>query len=396
VTGSPVGLIARREIVTRLQQRGYRISVAISLVIVVIACVLPAFFRGANKPSHYDVAVVAEVPGLPDALEAVAAAQHVEVTVHRGDAETARERVRSGSWDAAVLPGGQLVVQHRSDDVVPLVQAADQLARTVANLRTAGLSQQQVAAALHVMPLSVHATASTQNAQKQAIALIAVIVLFSQLITFCTWVAMGVVEEKSSRVVELILSSVRPVQLLAGKLTGIGILAAAQVLLLGVAAVMAATAAKTLTLPAAGVLTLVVAFVAFLLGYVFFGALAAGLGSTVSRQEEVSGILAPVSITLTVSYAASFAVAGSPGSGLARAVSIVPPFSTIAMPARIAHGGVSLLDVLLSVGLLLAAAVGIVLVAARVYRASILHSGTRVPLRTAWRDAGTRGVADIS
>jgi hypothetical protein len=144
-----------------------------------------------------------------------------------------------------------------------------------------------------------------------------VIVLFSQLVTFCTWVAMGVVEEKSSRVVELVLSAVRPLQLLTGKLVGIGVLAAGQVLVLGVAGVVAALTAQTLTLPAAGIVTLLVAFVGFLLGFAFFGGLAAGLASTVSRQEEVSGILAPVSITLMVTYLAGFAAASSPDSGLA-------------------------------------------------------------------------------
>ena len=386
-------LIARREIVTRLQQKSFRISFAVSLVVIVLACVLPAFFRGGNKPTSYDVAVAADTAGLPAALAAVAATQHVEVIVHRSDATTARDRVRSGTWDAAVLPDGQLVVRHSSDGVVPLVQAADQLARTVANLRSAGLTDRQVAAALRVAPLAVHATASSKNTQKQAIAIVAVIVLFSQLVTFCSWVAMGVVEEKSSRVVELILSAVRPVQLLAGKLVGIGILAAVQVLLLGVAGVVAATAAKTLTLPAAGIVTLAVAFVAFVLGFAFFGALSAALGSTVSRQEEVSGILAPVSITLTVVYLASFAVASSPDSTLARVVSIVPPFSTIAMPARMARGGVSVVDVVLAVVLLVAATVGIVFAAARVYRASVLHSGTRVPLLRAWRG---ESVADLA
>jgi ABC-2 type transport system permease protein len=393
VTTSPLALIARREITTRVQQKSYRIGVGISLLIVVIACVLPAFFRGDDKPSRYDVAVAVDTQALPAALDAVAKAQHVEVTVHRSAADVARERVKSGSWDAAVLPNGELVVRHSSDGVVALVQAADQLARTVTNLRSAGLTDAQVASALRVTPLQVQATASSKNSQRQTVAIFAVIVLFSQLITFCTWVAMGVVEEKASRVVELILSSVRPVQLLAGKLVGIGVLAAGQVLLLGVAAVVAATVAKTLTLAGAGIVTVVVAFIAFLLGFAFFGALAAALGSTVSRQEEVSGILAPVSITLTVCYGISFAAASSPDSGLARLASIIPPFSTIAMPARIARGGVSAVDVVLAVVLLAAAAAGIVVIAARVYRASILHSGTRVPLRTAWRG---EAVSDIS
>jgi ABC-2 type transport system permease protein len=167
---SPVGLIARREVVTRLQQKSFRISFLVTLLIVVIACVLPAFLRGDDTASHFDVAVAIDSPGLSGALSAVARAQHVEVTVHASAPQPARDRVRSGSWDAAVLPGGELVVRHSGDSVVKLVQAADQLSRTVTNLRSAGLTDRQVSQAMQVAPLRVATTASGQNSQKQAIA----------------------------------------------------------------------------------------------------------------------------------------------------------------------------------------------------------------------------------
>ena len=388
-----VALIAQREITSRLQQRGYRIGFGIALLIAVVGCVLPSFFTGTSKAATYDIAVAADPGGLSGALVAMGSAQGVHIKIHPAGAAEARAKVKAGDWDAAVLPGNQLVAQHTSDAVVAVVQDAYRLAATVKRLRADGLNDQQAAAALNVAPLPVTATASADSTQRQAIAIIAVVVLFSQLITFCTWVAMGVVEEKSSRVVELVLSSVRPMQLLTGKLVGIGALAAGQVLTLGAVALGAATAAKTLTLPASGLLTVLVSFVGFVLGFAFFGALAAALGSTVSRQEEVSGVLAPVTLTLTVCYAASFAAATNPDSSFARVLSIVPPISSIAMPGRIAHGGVPVLDVVLAVVLLLVAVAGIVAVAARVYRASVLHSGTRVPLRRAWRG---EAVADIS
>jgi ABC-2 type transport system permease protein len=362
-------------------------------VIAIIGCVLPSFFQGSDKASTYDIGVAVERPDLAAALAAVGDAQHVQIVEHHAPAAESQQKVRNGTWDAAVLPGNRLVAKHPGDTVVGIVQSAYELAATTARLRAAGLSGEQAATALAVTPLHVEATTSAQTTQKQTIAIIAVVVLFSQLVTFCTWVATGIVEEKSSRVVELVLSSVRALQLLTGKLVGIGLLAAAQVLAFGVAALVAATASGSLTVPASAVVTLAVAFVGFLLGYAFFAALAAALGSTVSRQEEVSGILAPVTIGLTVCYAASFATASSPDSAFARAVSIVPPFSAIGMPARIARGSVHVLDIVLAVALLVVATVAIVLVAARIYRASVLHTGTRVPLRQAWRG---EAVSDIS
>lgn len=390
---SAVRLIARREISTRLQQRGYRIGVGISLLVVVVACVVPALFRGHGKTSSYTVGVVGSQPGLVLALEQVATARHVHIAVRSDDATQARAQVRDGSWSAAVLPGGELVVPRASDGVVALVQDAHRLAGTLQQLEAAGLSPAQAGAALQVEPLRVSATKSGADTQKQALAIIAVVVLFSQLVTYCTWVAMGVVEEKSSRVVELVLSSVRPLQLLAGKLLGIGLLAAAQVLTIGVVGLVAASLAGTLSVPASALTTLLVSFVGFLLGYAFFAALAAGLGSTVSRQEEVSGVLAPVTVGLTVCYVVSFATATGNHSGLSRVVSVVPPFSAIAMPARIARGAVPVVDVGLAVLLLAAATAGVVLVAARVYRASVLLTGTRVSLKQAWRG---EAVAELS
>jgi ABC-2 type transport system permease protein len=383
---STVALIARREIVTRVQQRSYRIGLLVVLLLAVLGCTIPSLFRNGSSTQHYDVGVVADpVPGLSRSLAAVAQSQGVTITVHHASTDEARAEVRNGDWDVAVLPDRRVVADQTTGTAVKVVESAYQLASTIGRLHRAGLSNKAISGALIVTPLHVDGAKSGSDVQRQTIAIIAVVVLFSQLITFCTWVAMGVVEEKSSRVVELVLSAVRPLQLLAGKLIGIGTLAAAQVLLLGTVALIAASAARTLTIPASGIASVAVAFVGFLLGFAFFSALAAALASTVSRQEEVSGVMAPVTIMLMLCYGAGFGAAFSSGSTFARIVSVVPPFSAIAMPARIARGPVPVIDLVLAVVLLAAAATGILAVAARIYRASVLHSGTRVSLRRAWQ-----------
>lgn len=377
-----IALIARREIVTRLQQRGFVIGIAITLLIVVAVCVAPAFFDDDDSPTRYDVAVATSNPGLTKALQA---AKDPSFTVHETSASEARAKVDKGDWDAAVLPGNRLLAEKSGDAVVGAVQRIWTNVSLVSNLRKAELSNAQISDALSVRPLTVSGTDSAEDGQRQAIALITVIVLFGQLISFCTWVAMGVVEEKASRVVEVILSAIRPLQLLTGKLLGIGILAAAQVLAIGVVALVAASAADTISIPASALVTVLVSFISFVLGYAFFAALSAALGSTVSRQEEVSGVLTPVTVALTLCYGASFVGTNDPDSTLSRVLSILPPVSSIAMPGRIARGDVPVLDIVLAAVLLAAAAAGMLAVAARIYRASVLHSGTRVPLKTAWR-----------
>lgn len=378
---SAIGLVAAREIRVRLQQRAYRISLGVVLLIAVIACVLPSLFSSDDGPTKYDVAVTADSPALAASL---ARSTTPKFTVHRSSAEEARKKVRDGDWDAAVLSGNKLLAGKKDDAVVAAVQAVNRGLLTVNGLQKAGLTNSQISEALDVTPLSVSGAESSQTTQRTTIALVTVVLLFSQLITFCTWAATGVVEEKASRVVELVLSSVRPVQLLTGKLLGIGALAAGQVLLIGAVAMAAATISGTVTIPASGIAVVLVGFISFVLGFAFFGALAAALGSTVSRQEEVGGVLAPVTIALMACYGAGFSTAYDPESTLSRVLSILPPISAIAMPGRIAHGGVPVLDIVLAIVLLLAASAGIVAVAARVYRASVLHSGTRVSLRRAW------------
>lgn len=380
-----VRLVAWREITSRAQQKSYRVGLSIALLLTVIAVLLPSFFRGGGAAKSYDVAIVGPAGNAGAVVQAVGRAQGVRITLHTTNPEQARAKVKSGTWDGALAPGSTIIARHSGDAVVAILQTAGALSSTIGRLTEAGLTPKQAAGALDSTPLRVESTASETNSQRQTIAIVTVVVLFSQLIQFCTWVAMGVVEEKSSRVVELLLSSVRPVQLLAGKLLGIGALAAAQVAALGAAALITATASKTVTLPASELLTVLISFVAFLLGFAFFASLSAALASTVSRQEDVSGIMAPVTVSLTLSYLAAFTVAAGGDSTFARVLSLVPPVSSIAMPARIARGEASVADVVLAIGVLIVTAAAILTVAARIYRASILHTGSRLKLRRAWR-----------
>jgi ABC-2 type transport system permease protein len=380
-----VMLVARREVVSRLQQKGYRIGVLVTWVIIAVGVALPKLIGGSG-PATYSIAVAgthqAEVA---QAVRTVAAAEHVSVTVHDTSAADARAKVRAGTWDAAVIDADELVVKDAAGRAAAIAQDAYRSWTVDTRLTAAGLSGQQVATALTVPPLRVTSTIAAQTTQRQALATITVVFLFAQLITFCTWVAMGVVEEKSSRVVELVLSALRPVQLLTGKLLGIGALAIAQVVLLGGTALAVSTAVGTLSVPANAYAAMAASFVGFVLGFAFFAALAAALASLVSRQEEVSGVLSPMTVLLMVSYLGSFGVSSSPDSAFARAFSLIPPLSSIAMPARLARGGVPVVDVVVAVILLVAAAAGIVVLAARIYRAAILHTGGRLTLRRAWR-----------
>jgi ABC-2 type transport system permease protein len=180
--------------------------------------------------------------------------------------------------------------------------------------------------------------------------------------------ATGVVEEKSTRVVELLLSAVRPLQLLTGKLLGIGALAMFQVALLGGIALTIVSTTGSLDVPVSVYATIGTSFLWFVLGFAFFASLSAALASLVSRQEEVSGVMSPVTSLLLVSYLGSLYAANAPNSSLSRLLSLIPPISAIAMPARMASGQASGAEVVLAAVLMIGATVAILAIAARIYQ----------------------------
>lgn len=381
-----VGLIARREITTRTQSKGFRIGLGITLVLIIAAVVLPTVL-GHHGPTRYQVglAVGASSGDLRSALATQAKARGVQLTVHDVLAGAdVRAQVKNGDLDAAVIDG-RLLAGSADDGVVPVVQAAAASAQVDARLQAAGLDPAQVGQALSVTPLPLTTIDSGQNTQRQVVATVTIVFFFAQLITFCTWVATGVVEEKTSRVVELLLGAVRPVQLLAGKIIGIGTVAVGQALLLGAVALGAAQLSGALSLPGSIYGTVAGCFVWFVLGFLFFAALAAALASTVSLQEEVGGVLTPMTVLLFLAYGGSFAAASNPDATIARLASIVPPFSSLAMPGRLARGGVPVWQVALAAVLMLLATAAVLAAGSRVYRASILSTGRKLSIRKAWR-----------
>jgi ABC-2 type transport system permease protein len=384
-TDNNIALIARREVTSRLRQKSLRIGLLVTLIVIAVIASVPRFVGGHTQT--YDVGVVgSDSAALSTAIQAVGAQQNLKVTVHQGtSAADAAHQVSKGKWAAAVIDDVRIVAKTTDSTAVGLLQAAHQSVTSVQGLRRSGLSNTQISAALNVAALPIRAETSSDSAARQAIATITVVLLFGQLISFCTQAAMGVVEEKSSRVVEIILATVRPWQLLVGKLLGIGVIALGQLVAVGVVGVGVATTIGGVHLPSGALGAIAAAVGWFVLAFAFFSVLAAALASLVSRQEEVGGVLLPMSALLMVSYLVGLAVSNAPDSTLSTVASMVPPISTMAMPALMARGGVSLSHILTAVTLMLVVTALMLALGAKIYRAAVLHSGSKVSLRTAWR-----------
>ena len=155
-------------------------------------------------------------------------------------------------------------------------------------------------------------------------AFVAVLLLYGQLISMGYFVAMGVVEEKSSRVVELILSTLRPRHLLAGKILGLGLLGLVQLLLIAVVGIGLAAAGGALEVNGDVLVAAALALAWFIVGYAFYAAAFACAASLVSRQEDLQSVISPLTIVLMVGFFVSFAVLDDPDGTLATVVVVHP------------------------------------------------------------------------
>jgi ABC-2 type transport system permease protein len=388
-----VRLVAGREVTTRLRSKAYRIVTVVLVVLVVAFAVvmkLVAGLGGEQRVGYVDAAA-----GVAPRVEAVATSLGQDlVTVHVHDEGAGRRMVADGRLDALVVgmhgPRLQVVVKEKLDDVLrtALTSSAGQ---SVLDQQITSLGGNPADVASRVAQAGVHLSAlsppPTYDPQRLAVGSVAGILIYLALIGTGQSVAMGVVEEKSSRVVELLLATVRPWQLMAGKVVGIGLVGLLQVLVVGIAGVVAGQLTGSLNISVSTSVGIVAWLVVwFVLGFTLYALVFAGLGALVSRQEDVGGVIAPVTMLLVVGYVLGISVLpNSPDNTAVGVLSLVPVFSPTMMPMRLSMGAVPLWQTLLSLGLAVAAIPFLVVLSGRLYRNGVVRTGTRVGLREALR-----------
>jgi ABC-2 type transport system permease protein len=388
-----IRLVAGREVTTRLRSKAYRIVTVVLVVLVVAFAVvmkLVAGLGGEQRIGYVDAAA-----DLAPRVEAVATSLGKDtVTVRVHDEGAGRRMVADGRLDALVVgmhgPRLQVVVDERLDDGLrtALTSGAGQ---SVLDQQITSLGGNPADVASRVAQAGVQVSAlnppPTYDPQRLAVGSVAGILVYLALIGTGQSVAMGVVEEKSSRVVELLLATVRPWQLMAGKVVGIGLVGLLQVLVVGIAGVVAGQLTGSLDISistSVGIVAWLVVW--FVLGFTLYALVFAGLGALVSRQEDVGGVIAPVTMLLVVGYVIGISVLpSSPGNTVVGLLSLVPVFSPTMMPMRLAMGAVPLWQTLLSLALAVGAIPFLVVLSGRLYRNGVVRTGTRVGLREALR-----------
>jgi ABC-2 type transport system permease protein len=379
-------LVARREFVTQVKSRSFVIGIVLSLVIFAAIGIITAFVAGNDSKT---LGLVGPAQTLGPAVAAGAAEQGVTVRVVDLDEQSGRAQLAAGDVDALLTggPGSYVLLGDRDVDsgLTAVVSAATRLALSDAALGRAGVDTAALAGSSKVAVQTVQPQDPNEG-QQLALAIVGTILLFTSLSGYGQLVATGVVEEKQSRVVELLLATIKPWQLLAGKVAGLGAVGLLQLVILGAIGVGVSTAFGVLTVPSAAVGMFALMVVWYLLGFFLFASLYAAVGSTVSRQEDLNTVVAPMIFLLLIPFILTVNLAPrDPHSTIITVLSYLPFFSQTVMPARYALGAAALWEVVVSAVLAIVAIVIVVRIAGRVYRNSILNTGSRVSFRAAMR-----------
>lgn len=382
-------LVARREIVERARDKSFLISTGITLAILVLFLVLPNAL-GFGDPDTYRLGVVG-----PEA-EAVAAAvprdpsgegPTVETTPF-ADQAAAERAVADEDIDAALLgPERVVVAEELPGDLEALLSRAAAQAAVTARLEDAGVPAGEVPRLLTPPPLEVTALDGDAGGDGSGagLAFFTIFLLYGQLFGYGFAVASGVVEEKATRVVEVLLSTIRPVHLLAGKVLGIGLLGLAQLLAFAGLGLLLVQVTGVLELPPGAYGAIALSLAWFVLGYALYACAFAVAGALVSRQEELQNAVGPLTLVVFAALFAAFAAVNDPGGLVARVASFLPPTAPMVLPVRMILGGVAAWEIVVSVLVTLAGIGLLVPFAARVYRGAVLRTGAKVRLREAYR-----------
>ncbi len=430
-TARNVATIARREYTWRGRSRSFAISTIILVVLAVGVALAPvvieaigrsqtadriAVFEGSAAPSVevapaleslLDATAGGNVPGGRQPASAgfdVAAVTDLaaaRAAVERGEIKAAIALSRTSSGDLAYHVYSKLAAFERTSQ---LIQAAVTTLTIQDRLARAGIAPGDQgrlfspAAIDFEQPPSSNAGASTldQLIGGSILGVALTIAIFIAIMVYGQWVAMSVVEEKSSRVMEIILGAARPVELLTGKVLGVGGLALTQyaivfipvalvVLFEGAIAGLVLGGNATVELPKGLSVSLLFGFgIFFVLGFLLYATLYAGVASLVSRQEDVNQIIGPLTLISTLGYLVAVWISSGLielDSPLVRILSYVPFLSPYIMVSRMATGQVEPSELAISL-LILVISIGIALWAsARVYAAGVLMYGQKPGVR---------------
>ena len=429
--------VARREYLTRVRGRAFIVTTALLAVAIVAVTLVPTILAALGVADPARIAVYTEaddlsadpvitiqtaliVGGNPTASPGDSgetdddepdSASRPRVTRAEDRAE-AEQQVRDGELDALLAisrdADGDLAFEYLgsaspTNQTRLLVTSAATALAIGDRLEREGIGDEQATRifeppAFTAVPVDPDDARADEDFGGAFILAYAVVILtFMAILTYGNWVAQSVAEEKSGRVMELLITAATPRQLLIGKVLGTGAAGLSQYLVIVAAAVIGFIAngpvSEQLGVSGQGPISLpelhpslVLTFGAFfLLGFILYSTLYAAAGSMVTRIEDVQQAAGPLIFLAMAGYFAAFTGLNDPDAQWVTILSVIPFFSPYLMPARMLLTSPSTGEVLLALALLVVTVALALLIASRIYSAGVLLYGQRLGLRTVWR-----------
>jgi ABC-2 type transport system permease protein len=378
-TRAQVMLVLQREIVERSRQRVFLVSTLVTIGLIIAAVVLPKLL---DSPTQWTIGVTDQKSTrLAESAKQLllTAEPDAKVTINKVESETGRPQITDGSLDMLLsAPDAKAptatVDRSLSDAKRAVLSSAIQQQRIIDEAQRLGISSDDAFALLAPGELNVDVLDPPDPAKDsdRALAFAAAILMFFQVMQFGMAIATGVVEEKSSRVLELLLGRMSSRTLLTGKLLGIGLVGLVQTLIFVIVGLVTVKVTGMAKLSGAswklGALT--VAW--FVVGYLLFSGLFLIAGALAGRQEDLQSTTGLALIISMASYFASIFISGSPDSGWARIASVIPFCAPMSQPLRFADGSSSWPEMLFAFGLCAVTIWLLIRFAARIYNRTVL------------------------
>ena len=393
--------IARREVTQRGKSKAYVITTAILLLLVVALVVVPQVL--GEETEQLSLGVLGENNDLiVDTAERLANADDesngpqsvsIDVTSFQ-DRSRAEEALEANEVEAVLVDGNEVVVERTGgffgdSSLVGLLQRAS------ATVALEQIVTEQGETATDVIELMTTDTLLTTSLTEEGaddesrgvVAYAGLLLLYGAILLYGSWILTGITEEKTNRVVEVLLSTIGPWQLLGGKILGIGVLGISQFAGTVAAALIAVQLTGVFDLPSLDVATATTLVLWFVLGFLLFAVLFGAAGSLVSRSEEAQTVAFPMSMVAVIGFFVSITALGEP-EGIAAVVgTFVPVTAPFVVPVRAALAAIPAWQYAASILLTLGFTVAMVFIGGRIYAGALLRYGGRVGIREAWRGA---------
>ena len=422
-----IGLIIKREYLTRVRKRSFLILTFLGPILLAAIYVIPIMLALNSSTDHLRVAVVDESRWFEERF--TNNEQHTFVTMHGQPIDSVKEMVKTGVFDMALyvpptqlnIPSNAVVYSIRQVPMEVETYISSVMEKEIENqkLMAKGVDPEIVSAVktdvnLQIMRMDDKGNEKETFTQVQfMLGMILAMLIYFFIMFFGGQVMQGVIEEKTSRIIEVIISSAKPFQLMMGKITGVSLVALTQfllwILLTGVLYVgfSAFIGISHPDLLSAGTVmsqeittndimnnesvqsilqivhsidfgTIIVSFlVFFILGYLLYATLYAAVGSLVDNNTDSQQFTLPITMPLMIAIISSFYIVNNPDSSLSVWLSMIPFTSPISMMVRIPFG-VPIWQIVVSVLLLACTFVLMTWIAAKIYRTGILMYGKKL------------------